>query len=65
MQPHRLESVGVWVANGDVALNEKVSNIAVTEVESIVEPDCTADDIWREAVALVCIHSPILSISAS
>ena len=38
--------------------------IAVTQVEAIVEPDGIGNDIWRESVALVGIHWPILSESA-
>jgi hypothetical protein len=35
---------------------------AVTEVESIVEPDSLADDVGRESVAFVCIHCLIVPI---
>ena len=31
----------------------------MTEIESEVEPDRVADDIGRESVTFVCIHSPI------
>jgi hypothetical protein len=41
-----------------------IFNIAMAEIESIAEPDCVADDIWRESVALVGIHQPILLILA-
>jgi hypothetical protein len=37
----------------------------VTKIEAIVEPDCIGNDIWREAVALVCIHGPSVSTSGS
>ena len=37
----------------------------MAEIEAIVEPDGIADDIGRESVAFVCVHPPILSISAS
>ena len=36
---------------------------AVAQVESIVELDGIADDIWWESVALVNVHPQILSIS--
>ncbi|MFT4520238.1 MAG: hypothetical protein ACI9JM_002639 [Halioglobus sp.] len=36
---------------------------AVAQIETIVEPDCVGNDIWRESVVLVCVHGPILSIS--
>jgi hypothetical protein len=37
----------------------------VAEIETIVQPDCVADDVRWESMALVCIHEPILSISVS
>jgi hypothetical protein len=36
----------------------------VAQVEAIVEPDRLADDIWRESVAFIGVHSPILAILA-
>ena len=33
------------------------------QIESAVEPDSVADDIWRESVAFICVHEPILPIS--
>ena len=35
------------------------------EFESVVVPDFVADDVWRESVAFVGIHAPILPISAT
>ena len=35
------------------------------EVEGTVEPDCITDDVVWESMAFICVHSPILSISAS
>ena len=49
----------------DASFSQEIFNIAVTEVEAIVEPDSVGDDIWRESVAFVGIHAPILAISAS
>jgi hypothetical protein len=37
----------------------------VTQVESVIEPDCIRDDIGRESVSFVCIHGPIVSIWAT
>ena len=39
--------------------------ITVTEIESVVEPDGVAGDRWRESVALVGVHEPILPTKAS
>jgi hypothetical protein len=33
----------------------------VTEIESIVEPDCVTDDVWWKSVSFICIHPLILS----
>jgi hypothetical protein len=41
---------------------QKILNIAVTEIESVVEPNGVADDVRRESVTLVGIHPPILAI---
>ena len=37
----------------------------MAEVESVVQPNRVADDFRREPMAFVCVHPPILSISAS
>jgi hypothetical protein len=34
----------------------------MAEIEAIVQPDCVRNDIWRESVAFISIHSPILSV---
>ena len=51
------------IADGDAAFGQKIFNISVTEVESIVKPNCIANDIWRKSVALISIHGLIISIS--
>ena len=51
--------------DSDPTLCQKVFNISVTEIESIVEPDGIADDIWGKSVALIGIHGPIVSIWAT
>ncbi|MFT5334823.1 MAG: hypothetical protein ACJASY_003777 [Halioglobus sp.] len=33
----------------------------MTEIESIVEPDCVTDDVWWKSVSFICIHPLILS----
>ena len=50
-------------ADCNAPFGEQVFNIAVTQVESTVEPDCVTNDIWRESVPLISIHEPILPIS--
>jgi hypothetical protein len=50
--------------HGDAAFGEKIFNIAETEIEAIVEPDGVGNDAGWKAIAFICIHPPILSISA-
>jgi hypothetical protein len=47
----------------DPSLGQKIFDISVAQVESVIEPDCVGDDVRWESVALVSIHGPILSIS--
>jgi hypothetical protein len=57
--------VNGFVADLDPAFSQQIFDIAVTGVESIVEPDGVTDDIWRESVTFVSIHPPILTILAT
>jgi len=50
--------------DSDPTLCQKVFNISVAEIESIVEPDGVGNDVRWKSVSLVCIHPPILSIVA-
>ena len=50
-----------FAANSDPSFGEQIFNIAMAEVESIVEPDYIADDIRWEPVAFVCSHRQIIS----
>ncbi len=56
---------GRFPGNNDAPLGEEVFDIPMAQIESVVEPDCAADDVGWESVALICIYGPILSISAS
>ena len=58
-EPYSLSS------NGDTSLSENIFNISMTQIETIVEPDCLTDYVWWESVPFICIHFPILPISAS
>ena len=49
------------MADSDSSLSQEILDISVTEVETIIEPDCVADDIWRKSVTFVCIHAGIVS----
>jgi hypothetical protein len=55
----------VFAADGDASFGEKVFYISMSEIESVVEPNCVADDVRREPVAFICIHWPILAVTAS
>lgn len=69
---NRFESSGIYcseldaseanglVADCDPAFSQEILDIAVTEVESIVEPEGVADDIWRNSVTFVDIDRQIL-----
>ncbi len=48
------------IADGDSSLGEQVFNITMTEIESVVQPDCLADDFGGESMTLVCIHRQII-----
>jgi hypothetical protein len=52
-------------ADRDTAFSQKVFDISMTQIETMLEPDGVTDDIWWESVAFVSIHPPILSISGS
>ena len=56
-----------FTSDNNAALCREILYVTVTEIEieAIVEPDGATDDVGRESVALVSIHRPILSISAS
>ena len=48
-------------ADSDAAFSQKIFDISVAQIESIVEPDCVTDDIGRESMALICAHGLILA----
>ena len=50
---------------GYAPFSEQVFNIPVAQVETVIQPDCVANNIGWESVALVGIDSPILPISGS
>ena len=54
-----------FTADSDAAFSEEIFDIPMAEVESVVEPNSVGDDIRRESMAFVCIHEPIVSISAT
>jgi hypothetical protein len=37
----------------------------MAKIESIVEPNGVTNDSWRESVAFICVHEPILTIMGS
>ena len=49
---------------GIVSLGEQVLHISMAEIESVVEPDCAADDVRRKSVALIGIHRLVLAVTA-
>ena len=53
-----------FAADCDATFSEEIFDIAVAEIEAVVEPDGVTDDVRRESVAFICIHGTILPISA-
>ena len=47
-----------FVADCYPTLGQQIFNIAVTEVEPVIEPDCITDDFGRESVSFISIHPP-------
>ena len=54
-----------FASDNDASVCQEVFDITVAEIESIVEPDGVRNHFWRDAMAFICIHWPILPISAS
>jgi hypothetical protein len=59
-----------FIADGDAPFCKEIfdewsGTPAVTEVETIVQPDRVAADIGGKSVPLISIHGPILAIWAS
>jgi hypothetical protein len=54
-----------FTADGDPSFSQQVFDVAVTQIEAIVEPDGVGNDVRWESVTFICIHWPILPISAS
>lgn len=52
-------------ADGNTTLGSEVFDIAVTQIEAIVQPDCVADYVGWEPMALIRIHPSILTFAAS
>lgn len=50
-----------FAADSNTSLGGKIFNIAMAEVEAILEPDCVRNDIWREAMPFVGVHRLILT----
>ena len=53
-----------FAADDDSSFGQDIFDVAVTEVESIVEPDCVTNDIWRKPVTFICVHHQIISFPA-
>jgi hypothetical protein len=54
-----------FAADDDASLSQQIFNISMAEIEAVVQPDCVGNDIGRESVTLISIHTPILPISAT
>ena len=54
-----------FTADDNASFSEHIFNIAMAEIKAIIQPDDIGNDIWRESLAFVGIHEPILPISGS
>ncbi|MFT4730401.1 MAG: hypothetical protein ACI9UN_004927 [Granulosicoccus sp.] len=45
-----------FAADSDSSFGEEVFNIAMAQVETIVEPDSVRNYVKRESVSFICIH---------
>jgi hypothetical protein len=54
-----------FAGDRDAAFCQQVFDISMAQIEAIVEPDSVGDDVGRESVSFVCIHTPILPNSSS
>ncbi len=52
-------------SDDDASLGQQVFDICVAKIKAIIEPHRVTDDVWREAMAFIDIHSEILSIPGS
>ena len=69
LQPSRVDGAELdapeadrFPSDDDPALSQKIFDIPVAQVEAIVEPDSIGNDIRRESVAFIGVHTPILAI---
>jgi hypothetical protein len=53
------------VTDSNVSLCKQIFNITMTQIETLVEPNCVTDNLGWEPMAFVGIHPPILSVTAS
>jgi len=54
-----------FAGDSDASFGEKIFDITMAEVESVVQPDGVGNDIRRESVAFINSHGPSLPISGS
>jgi hypothetical protein len=53
-----------FAADDNSSFSQRIFDVSMTTVEPEIEPDSIADDIRRESMALICIHRPILAVTA-
>ena len=54
-----------FAADDDASFGQEIFDIAMAQVESVIKPNGTTDDIGWEPVTFVNIHEPILAIFGS
>jgi hypothetical protein len=44
----------------NTSFSEQIFDISVIHIESVIDPNRTADDFGRESVSLMCIYRPVI-----
>ena len=65
MAPNLMHQSRIDFREAIIALCQEIFDIAVTQIESVVEPDSVGDYVRRESVAFVGIHDPSLPTTAT
>jgi hypothetical protein len=64
--PHTsLSHPGVFVPMKRGRLCQKIFNIPMAKIKTVVEPNSVVNDVWWESIAFVGTHWPILPISVT
>tara|TARA_R110001599_G_scaffold351965_1_gene585331 strand:+ start:20126 stop:20428 length:303 start_codon:yes stop_codon:yes gene_type:complete len=54
-----------FLGYGDASFSQEILNIAMTQIEAIVQPNCVTNYVGWKSVAFVGVHFLMLTFSAS